>query len=110
MFKIPLKAELFQIPIQLVLSMYVQVMGFNHDQAIPESFLGFLIFLSEDTRFNYPKFIANSIHDQFNNYSSLKTFWYQSYLVYLILHNYSLYFDNLFDLQDPVPYGIISVI
>lgn len=42
--KFPLKAELFQTPIQLIMSMYTQIMGFNHDQGIPESFLGFLFF------------------------------------------------------------------
>lgn len=66
-FKFPLKAKLFQIPIQLILSMYVKIMGFNHDQAIVESFLGLL-------QIQYPKFIADSIHDQLTNYSSLKAF------------------------------------
>ena len=31
-------------------------------------------------------------------------------MVYFILHKYPLYFNGLFDLQDPIPYGIISVI
>lgn len=30
----PLKSDLFQTPIQLILSMYTQVMGLNHDQGI----------------------------------------------------------------------------
>jgi hypothetical protein len=59
----PLKEELFQTPIQLIMSMYTQIMGFNHDQGIPKSFLGFLLFLFESTLFNYPKFIAESIHE-----------------------------------------------
>ena len=29
-----LKAELFQTPIQLIMSMYTQIMCFNHDQVI----------------------------------------------------------------------------
>ena len=53
----PLKAEFFQDSIQLILSMFVQITGLNHDQAIPKSFLGFLRFLSEGTKFNYPKYI-----------------------------------------------------
>ena len=61
-FNFPFRAKLFQIPIQLILSMYVQIMGFNHDQEIHESFLGFILFLYENTMFNYPKFIADSIH------------------------------------------------
>jgi hypothetical protein len=59
----PLKDELFQTPIQLILSMYTQIMGFNHDQGIPESFLGFLLNLSESTLFEYPKFSEDSIHE-----------------------------------------------
>ena len=48
--------------------MFVQIIGLNHDQAIPESFLGFLLFFFEDTKFNYPKYNVDSIHDQFTNY------------------------------------------
>ena len=50
----PLKALLFQSSIQLIMSMYTQIMGFNHDQGIPESFLGFLLSLSEPTLFDFP--------------------------------------------------------
>ena len=82
----PLKVEFFQYSIQLILSMFVQITGLNHDQAIPESFMGFLLFLSEETKFNYPKYISDAINDQFTSYSSLSAFRYQSYLVYLILH------------------------
>ena len=106
----PLKAEFFQNPIQLILSVFVQITGLYHDQDIPKSLLGFLLFLSEDTKFNYAKYIVDSIHDQFANYSSLKAFRYQSYLVYLILYKYPLNLDALFDIQDPVPYGVISII
>ena len=59
----PLKDELFQTPIELILSMYTQIMGFNHDQGIPQSFLGFLLDLSKSTLFNYPKFIVDSMHE-----------------------------------------------
>ena len=106
----PLRVELFQTPIQLIMSMYTQIMGFNHDQGIHEIFLGFLLFLSKSTLFNYPKFIAESIHEEFNNFSSLTTFRYQSYIMYLILDKFSVHFENLFDPQDPVPYGIPSII
>ena len=59
----PLKGELFQTPIQLILSMYTQIMGFKHDQGIPKSFLGFLLSLFESILFDYPKFIADSMHE-----------------------------------------------
>ena len=90
--------------------MYTQIMGFNHDQGIPESFLGFLLFLFETILFNYPKFIAKSIHEQFNNFPSLTTFRYQSYIMYLILDKFYAHFENLLDPQDLVPYGIPSII
>ena len=82
--------------------MYTQIMGFNHDQGIPEIFLGFLLFLSKSTLFNYPKFIVESIHEQFGNFSSLTTFLYQSYIMYPILDKFSVHFENLLDPQDPV--------
>jgi hypothetical protein len=72
----PLKIDFFQNPIQLILSVFVQIMGLNHDQDILESFLGFLLFLSKDTKFNYPKYIYDFIHDQFTNYLSMKAFQY----------------------------------
>ena len=50
----PLKSELFQTPIQLNLSMYAQILRFNHNQGIHEIFLGFLLALSESTLFNDP--------------------------------------------------------
>lgn len=67
MLNFHLKADFFQDPIQLILSMFVQITGLNHDQAIPESFLGFLLFLSEETKFNYPRYIVDSINDQFTS-------------------------------------------
>ena len=88
----PVKAELLQTSIQLIMSMYTQIMGFKHDQGILESFLGFLLSLSESTLFDYPKFIADSMHEQFNDFSSLTTFHYQSYVMYLILNKLSVNF------------------
>ena len=106
----PLKVELFQISVQLILSMVVQIMGLNHDQGIPESFLGFLLSLSESTLFNYHNFITDSIHEKLPDFSSLRAFRYQSYLMYLILHKFSVYFESLLDPQDPIRYGIVSII
>ena len=45
------------------MSMYSQVMGLSYDHGITESFLGFLIALSQSTKFNYPKFIVESMHE-----------------------------------------------
>lgn len=50
------------------------------------------------------------MHEQFTNFSSLTTFCYQSYVIYLILNKFSSNFENLLDPQDLVPYGTPSII
>ena len=72
--------------------MYSQVLIQIHDQAISETFLGFLMYLSEGVKFDYPKLIADSMHDQFSNFNTLSTFKYQAYLMYMILDKFSLNF------------------
>ena len=42
----PLQTETFQNSVQLIMSMYNQVMGLSYDQGKNESFLGFIIALS----------------------------------------------------------------
>ena len=54
----PLQTESFQKPIQLIMSMFSQIMDLSYDKGISESFMGFLIALSKSTKFNYPKFIT----------------------------------------------------
>jgi hypothetical protein len=93
----PLKVVLFQTPIQRIFSMYTEIMGFNYDQGIPESFLGFLSALSKYTLFNYPKFIVDSMHEQIHYFSSYRAFCYQSYVIYLILNKFFVYFEILLD-------------
>ena len=61
----PVKADTFPTPIQQIISMYCQVFGLYHDQTISESFLGFLMYFAESVKFDYPKLIANTMHDQF---------------------------------------------
>ena len=72
--------------------MYCQVFGLYHDQTISEAFLGFLMYLLESTKFDYPKLIPDNMHEQFSNFNTLTSFKYQSYLMYLILDNFSLHF------------------
>ena len=74
------------------MSMYNQVTSLSYDQGITESFLGFLIALSQYTKFNYPKFIVESMHEQLTNFNSLWSFKYQAYIMYLILDKFSLHF------------------
>ena len=72
-------------------------MGLSYDQGITKSFLGFLIALSQSTKFNYPKFIAESMHEKSTNFNSLGSFKYQAYITYLILDKFSLHFQNLLE-------------
>ena len=69
-----------------------------------------MLSLSEYTLFDYPKFIAYSMHEQLCDFSSLRAFRYQSYVMYLILNKFSVNFENLLDHHDLVPYGIPSII
>lgn len=106
----PFKSYLFQTLVQLILSMYSQVLGLYHDQGIYEAFLGFLMFLSEFIKFDYPKFISNSMHEHLTNFNSLRAFKYQAYLMYLILNKYNLHFKNLLEPEGPTPYDVVSII
>ena len=87
-----LKIESFQNLLQLIMSMFSHVMGLENDQGINESFLGFLVALSKSIKFNFPKFIVESMHEQLTNFNTLKSFKYQSYLMYLILDKFPHHF------------------
>ena len=64
--------------------MYCQVFGMYHDQTISEAFLGFLMYLLEGIKFDYPKLIAESMCEQMSNFNKLTSFKYHSFLMYLI--------------------------
>lgn len=85
-------------------------MGLNYDQGINESFFGFLASLSEATKFNFPKFIAESMHEQLSSFITLRRFIYQSYMMYVILDKFPQHFQNLLEPKDPTPYDIIFLI
>ena len=72
--------------------MYCQVFGMYNDQTISEAFLGFLMYLSESIKFEYPKLIEDNMNEQFSNFNTLTSFKYQAYLMYLILDKFSLHF------------------
>ena len=72
----PVKANTFPTPIQQILSMYYQVIGLYHDQMISEEFFGFLMYLLESVKFDYPKLIADTMHDQFSYFNTLASFKY----------------------------------
>ena len=75
--------------IQQILSMYAQIFNLYHDQSISEVFLGFLMYLSEGIKFDYPKLIVESMCEQMSNFNTLTSFKYQSFLMYLTLDKFS---------------------
>ena len=90
--------------------MYCQVFGLYHDQTISKAFMGFLMYLSEYVKFDYPNLIADTMHDQFSNFNTLASFKYQSYLIYLTLDKFSLHFQYFLEPEEPTPYDVISII
>lgn len=77
--------------------MYCQVFGLYHDKNIFEDFLGFLMYLSESIKFDYPKLIEDNMNEQFSNLNTLTSFKYQSYLMYMILDKFNLHFQSLLE-------------
>ena len=104
------KVDTCPTPIQEILFMYYQVFGLYHDQTISEAFMGFLMYLSESVKFDYPKLIADTMHEQFSNFNTLAYFNYWSYLMYLILDKFSLHFQSLLKQEELTPYDVISII
>ena len=90
--------------------MYTQVFVQIHDQTLSEAFVGFLMFLAERVKFDYPKLIVDTMHEQLSNFSTLSTFIYQAHLMYMILERYSLTFQSMMDAKDPTPYHITFVV
>lgn len=60
----PIKVDTCHTTIQQILSMYAQIFDLYHDQTISEAFLGFLMYLSEGIKFDYPKLIVESMCEQ----------------------------------------------
>ena len=83
--------------------MYTQVFGQVHDQTLSEAFVSFLMFMAERVKFDFPKLIIDTMHEQLSNFSTLSAFTYQAYLMYMILERYSLSFQNMMDVEDPTP-------
>ena len=90
--------------------MYYQVFGLYHDHTIFEAFLGFLMYLSESVKFDYPKLIEYTMHDHFSNFNILASFKYHLYLMYSILDKFYLHFQSFLEPEEPTPYDVISVI
>ena len=97
--KFPIKEDTCPTTIQQILSMYAKVFGLYHDQIISEAFLGFLMYLSKGIKFDYPKLIAETMCEQFFKFSTLTSFKYQSFLMYLILDKYSSQFQQFLELE-----------
>ena len=88
---------------QQILSTYSQVFGIYHDQTFSESFIGFLMYISESIKFDYRKLIADTMSEQLSNFNTLTSFKYQAYLMYLILDKYSMHFHSLLEPEQLTP-------
>ena len=106
----PVKFDTWHTTVQNILSMYTQIFGQIHDQTLSEAFVGFLMFLAERVKFDYPKLIADTMHEQLSNFNTLSTFTYQAYLMYMILEQFSLTFQSMMDAKDPTSYHITSAV
>ena len=105
----PIKVDTCPTTIQQILSMYAHVFSIYHDQTISEAFLGFLMYLSDGVKFDYPKLIVDSMCEQLSNFSTLTSFKYQLFLMYLILDKYATQFQQFLELEHMTPYDIISI-
>ena len=106
----PIKADTFPTTIKQILSMYVQVFGLYHDQTISKAFLGFMMYLSEVVKFDYPKLIVDSMCEQLSNFRTLTSFKYQAFLLYLILEKYVSQFQQFLEPEQITPYDILSIV
>ena len=73
----PIKSDTCYTTVRNILSMYTQVFGQIHAQTLSEALVGFLIFLAKRVKFDYPKLIIDTMHEQLSNFSTLSTFIYQ---------------------------------
>ena len=90
--------------------MYAQIFGLYHDQTISEAFLGFLMYLSEGIKVDYPKLIVESMCEQMSNFNTLTSFKYQTFLMYLILNKFSDHFQQFLEPEQMTPYDIVSIV
>ena len=55
------------------------------------------MYFSEVVKFDYPKLMAESMCEQLSNFSTLMSFKYQSFLMYLILDKYGSQFQQFLE-------------
>ena len=68
------------------------------------------MYLSEGVKFDYPKLIVESMCEQLSNFSTLTSFNYQSFLMYLIMDKYVAQFQQVLEPEQITPYDIISIV
>ena len=72
----PIKVDTCPTTIQQILSMYTKVFGLYHNQTFFEAFLGFLMYLSEAVKFDYPKIMADTMCEKLSKFNTLTSFKY----------------------------------
>ena len=88
----PMDVRLFREEAQLVLSILSQILGYDDDKSVTKVMIGFLLktnLLELETNqvccFGFDEFIATAIHFQLVDFSKLRHFRYQSYLLNMFL-------------------------
>jgi hypothetical protein len=87
---LPMNVSIMVIEVQWVCSLLSQVLGLDNDKYVVEVMLGFLLtfFMSESglsVCINFDQFIADNIHKQLVNFSSLRHFRYYTYLLNIFI-------------------------
>jgi hypothetical protein len=76
------------VEVQWACSLLSQILGLDNDKFVVEVMLGFLLFFflsGQSVRVSFDEFIAENIHQQLVNFSSLRHFRYYSHLLRMFL-------------------------
>jgi hypothetical protein len=84
------ESGIFSTNVQEIIAMICSVLGYDSDKVVDNSTLGLLRAICPPTtqlmtRFFFAQFIADSLHEQLNDFSLNRSCRFQSYLVYLFL-------------------------
>ncbi len=85
----PYSSSMFPEATRHIISLLSYLLGYENDQLIDESILGFFSIFSKEYQpafmYNYSLFLANNIHEQFMNLTTQGVFRYNSVITHLIL-------------------------
>ena len=96
----PIRSSTFSEVVRGLVAIMCQVLGYEHDVVVYQVLLGLMSDISPPkrvaaTKFNFFQFAAKSIDIQLFNFSTLRSFRYQAYLVRLIICQKISYMESL---------------